>query len=345
MNFIAFLLQLLQTLFGRSVSGHQPDPDDDAIPVGPADQPPAEETADTPAPPPETVAADPITAPYPRAPTPALGFAPVPLSAPPAVDARWSLVARQVKGARNPKDARPRTPWGLLLHTTGGGVTRKAKKTGRSPVSVAIDVYLSSQNGSGGYLWGGPAYVLDHDGQLYQLAPDNVVTHHAGGPDRKHYLSGEWIKRCAKKAVDAWKSKWSSYSSPAALYPSASPNTDYIGVEMIPCGDGFGVPASPGCRFTAAQLAAVVALGRELAARHGWPPGWASTPRLLGHEDVQPLRRHTLTGCWDPGYLRPGVAYFPFDKVRADIAAPNASSQTSATGQTDPRGMAPHRPV
>lgn len=321
MNFLAFLLQLLQTLFGRSASGYQPDPDDDAIPAGPADRPPVEATDDAPAPPTESAKADAVTSPYPKTLTPALGVVVVPpVGAKPAADARWSPLARQVKGARNPRDARARTPWGLLLHTTGGGVTAKAKKTGRSPVSVAIDVYLSSQNGSGGYLWGGPAYVLDHDGTLYQLAPDNVVTHHAGGPDRKHYESGAWVKRCAAKAVAAWKAKWPTFSSPAALYPATSPNTNYIGVEMIPCGDGYGTPASPGCRFTAAQLAAVVALGLELAARHGWPSDWAATPRLLGHEDVQPLRRHTITGCWDPGYLRPGVAYFPFDQVRAELA-------------------------
>lgn len=322
MNFLVFVLHLLRAWLGRSESGYKPDPDDDAIPVGSGPAPASPEpTADVPQPPTVTVEPDPITERYPKTPTPALGVAPVLALVPePAVDARWSLVASQVRGARNPRDARPRAPWGLLLHTTGGDVTKKAKAKKRTPIAVAIDVYISSQNGSGGYLWGGPAYVLDHDGKLYQMAPDNVVTHHAGGPDRKQYTSGNWLKQIAKKASDAWKAKWPAFASPAALYPSVSPNTDYIGVEMIPCGDGFGVPASPGCRFTAAQLDAVVALGRDLAARHGWPPGWASTSRFLGHEDVQPLRRSTLAGCWDPGFLRPGVAFFPFDLVRARLA-------------------------
>ena len=44
-----------------------------------------------------------------------------------------------------------------------------------------------------------------------------------------------------------------------------------------------------------------------LRARHGWPAG-APGPRLVGHEDVQPIERCDLQGAglggWDPGARR-----------------------------------------
>lgn len=310
-HLLAFLLELLrQYLRIKPRSGALPGPEDDAIPT-PPDERPVTSAITTPLPAPSTLV---VTIPPPGVAVEVLA---------PRATGPWSPIARRVTGARNPRDAKPRTPWGLLLHTTGGGVTAKAKRTGRSPVSIAIEVYLSSQNGSGGYLWGGPHYVLDHDGVLYQIAPDDVITHHAGGPDRAHYVSGAWTKRCSAAAVEQWRLAWPEHTSPATLYPSRSPNSDFIGVEMIPVGDGYGVAAGPGLRFTQAQLDTVDKLARDCAERHQWPAGWYETSRLLGHEDVQPIRRHDRKGTWDPGYLR-AAPYFSFPAVRARLRTPPA---------------------
>ncbi len=242
----------------------------------------------------------------------------------------FSPVARRVAGVRDPKLAGKRSPWGFLLHTTGGGVTAMAKRDHKRPIDVAIAIYIASQNGSNGYKWGGPAYVCDHDGTIHQLAPDEAYTNHAGGPHRGEYLDahGAWTRGISKEGhqiseetVEQWRRRWPGKRNPYSLFPSTSPNADYVGLEMIPIGDGFGgAPMRPGLRFTLAQHDAAIALGRDLGERHGWPAGWALTGRLVGHEDVDPIERSDKRGGWDPGFLR-DAPYFDFAYVRAGINA------------------------
>lgn len=231
----------------------------------------------------------------------------------------YSALAKKVAGVRDPNNALLRVPWGLLLHTTGGGVTAKAKREGRSPIDVAIQVYIASQNGSNGYFWGGPTYVLDHDGSLYQIAPDEALTAHAGGPNRLTYLNGSWTTKVSPTVVAQWRAKWPAFKGPYHLFPATSPNNNYVGVEMIPIGDGFGgAPMAPGLRFTRAQHDAAAALGRDLGARWKWPAKWAQGNRLVGHEDVDPIERSDALGGWDPGWLR-AKPYFDFQYVRTAI--------------------------
>ena len=245
----------------------------------------------------------------------------------------YSSLARRVDGVRDPNSARTRTVWGFLLHTTGGGVTDAAKKHGRKPIDVAISTYIDSQNGSNGYLWGGPAYVIDHDGTIYQVAPDEALTAHAGSSrrdsqnrsNRERYIDGSWWKTVPQAAVDAWLKKWApdperAIHHPYGLFPSTSPNYDYVGCEMIPIGDGFGgEPMSPGLRFTRAQHDAAAKLALDVATRHKFPDGWARSSHLLGHEDVDPIERSDSGGGWDPGFLR-SEPYFDFTYVR-DVCA------------------------
>lgn len=230
----------------------------------------------------------------------------------------YSPKAIQVPAARSPsKNATKRQPWGFLIHTTGGGITALAKKTKRTPIDVALDVYINSQNGSNGYLWGGPGYVMNHDGGIYQLAPDDVLTNHCGGPNRQRYRNQSWRNIVSKTAAARWDDQWRAlgFDDPYDLFPSKSPNVDYIGLEMIPCGDGFGTPMRPGLRFTKLQHDAAIALADDCAERHGWPKGWAKTSRLVGHEDVDIIERDDAAGGWDPGWLR-AAPYFDFAYVR-----------------------------
>lgn len=232
-----------------------------------------------------------------------------------------SPLAAQVAGVRDPLRGRGRKATGFLLHTTGGGVTAQAKHTGKTPLEVAIATYIASQNGSNGYTWGGPSYVIDHDGSIHQLAPDDVMTAHAGGNHREEYLNGSWEARCSPAAVARWHAQWSpTFRNPYSLFPSTSPNIDYIGCEMIPIGDGFGGdPMAPGLRFTKAQHDAAIALARDIGQRNGFPEGWTKTSMLVGHEDVDPLNRSDAFGGWDPGWLR-AHPYFDFAYVRAELA-------------------------
>lgn len=233
----------------------------------------------------------------------------------------YSPLARRVPGVRDPLLARPRKPWGFLLHTTGGGVTAKAKRDGASPIAVAIAVYISSQNGSNGYFWGGPAYVADHEGALHQLAPDEALTAHAGGPHRGAYLDGSWVGKVSPETVAQWHRRWPGRKNPYSMFPSTSPNVDYVGLEMIPIGDGFGgEPMAPGLRFTRAQHDAAIALGHDLAQRHGWPAGWYDSGRLVCHEDVDPIERSDAHGGWDPGVMRT-LPYFDLEYVKRGLAS------------------------
>jgi hypothetical protein len=236
-------------------------------------------------------------------------------------DINLSSLAKQVPGCRSPKlDGNVRIPWGFLLHTTGRGVPEKAAKTKKKSIDIAIAIYIDSQNGSNGYKWGGPTYVMAHDGTIHQIAPDNIRTEHCGGPHRQEYLSGTWINKCSPAAVARWNAHWGPrYKSPQELFPSKSPNTDYIGCEMIPIGSGIGgEPMRKGLLFTKAQHDAAIALAKDVGERHGFPGGWAHTPRFVGHEDVQLLDRQDKGGGWDPGFLRM-KPYFDFDYVRAGL--------------------------
>lgn len=242
----------------------------------------------------------------------------------------FSPLAKQVPPATT-EHVTTRRPWGLLLHTTGRTIVEKALRAGRSPLSDELALCARSQSGElHGYKWGGPGYVLNVDGQLYQIAPDNVLTAHAGGDDRDDYIDGDWVKFCAAdpddwKAGDPmpevaarWFQRWPGVKHPYSLFPSKTPNADYVGVEMIPCIPGYGVPMGPGLLFTSAQHQACVELARDMGVRHGWPPGWAKTARFLGHEDVQPIERHDRGGGWDPGFLRV-KPYFDFAWVKARV--------------------------
>ena len=244
----------------------------------------------------------------------------------------FSSLAKRVSGVRDPnRDGVTRTPWGLAIHTTGGGVTDKARREGRRPIDVAIAEYIKSQNGSNRYPWGGPTYVMDHDGTLYQIAPDSILTHHSGGPHAADYRSGTWINQVSAATVQQWRKQWPNNQHPYTLFPGGSPNYGLVGLEMIPIGDGFGGKSMrPGLRFTTAQHNAVVALARDLAVRHRWPVGWNHTSRLLGHEDVDPIERHDAGGGWDPGWLR-AAPYFDFGYVRQRVGETPATS-SSHTG-------------
>lgn len=232
------------------------------------------------------------------------------------------LATRVTAGVRDPKLANLRKVWGFLLHTTGSGVTAQAKREHSKPIDVALKIYINYQNGAAGYFWGGPNYVIDHDGTAYQIAPDEARTEHAGSNNRMLYHTGGWVHRVSPEVVLQWQKRWPTRKHPYSMFPSVSPNIDYVGCEMIPIGDGFGgQPMGTGLRFTKAQHDTAIALGRDLACRHGWPAGWESTGRLLGHEDVDPVVRSDARGGWDPGAMR-AAPYFDFDYVKQGIAAP-----------------------
>lgn len=241
---------------------------------------------------------------------------------------------------RRTTDIVMRTPWGVALHTTGRGVAAKAKRTGRTVDEVAIEIYLASQNGSNGYPWGGPGYLIVYDGTIYQLAEDTTRTNHIGSSEKKRqiYLSGAWQKKVSRVALARWHAEWGPrYQSPQQLFPSRAPNQDLVGVEIVPIGAGLGgEPMRPGLLFTKAEHDAAVKLAIDIARRNNFPDGWywkdgdeeGPAARLVSHEDVGLLDRHDCClgvkpdkckGGYDIGWLRERPL-FDMAYVRSEIA-------------------------
>jgi N-acetylmuramoyl-L-alanine amidase len=110
-------------------------------------------------------------------------------------------------------------------------------------------------------------YVVDEDGNILQLVPEARRAWHAG--------------------VSSWEGV-------------TDINSRSIGIEMSNPGHSYGYPD-----FPEPQLAAVIALCRDLMERHRFRPD-----RVLAHSDVAPLRK------WDPGEK------FPWERLhRAGVGA------------------------
>jgi len=99
-------------------------------------------------------------------------------------------------------------------------------------------------------------YTVDEDGTVFAHVPEDCRAWHAG----LSYWAG---------ARDI--------------------NARSIGIEIVNPGHEFGYRSFPG-----PQIQAVIALSKEIIARHGIPP-----ERVLGHSDVAPARKQ------DPGELFP----------------------------------------
>jgi N-acetylmuramoyl-L-alanine amidase len=95
-------------------------------------------------------------------------------------------------------------------------------------------------------------YLIDLDGQIIQMVDEDLRAWHAG--------------------QSVWKGE-------------RDINSASIGIEIHNPGHDHGYPD-----FPAAQMAAVAALGRDIAARHSIPP-----ENVLAHSDVAPRRKR------DPG--------------------------------------------
>lgn len=199
-------------------------------------------------------------------------------------------------------------PWGLAVHTTGDGVVEKAQKEGKEPFDVALAYYKT------GFI---THYVVNYDGKITQLMPDNYKGAHIGikKEERLKFLSGAWEKDFEGTPVlELWKKRWPDFKSPQHLYPTKSPNTCYLGCEMVP----LGTPRDNGLWFTDDQHQAIIDLWNDRAAFHEWE---GKRGQLIGHEDVAAYSRWQKSGGWDPGALRLEPR-FDWDHIRAGITTP-----------------------
>jgi N-acetyl-anhydromuramyl-L-alanine amidase AmpD len=196
-----------------------------------------------------------------------------------------------------------RTVFGIAVHTTGDGIPAKAHSTGKTHLEVAHSTYAAM-----GMV--GPHYVIDPFGEVAQYAPADVVRFHSGvsADERRSFLDGHWAEdanRIPREVVAWWKARWPTKKSPSHLYPSTSPNKDYVGIELIPAGryvkdrgwvfEHGSKPGFDAQRFSVEQYYALAGLCNRLAEQYGLDLTKAGV--LVGHEDLNPYQRPG----WDPG--------------------------------------------
>lgn len=256
---------------------------------------------------------------------------------PPAPSSRSQLAvqaAKQWNAGDRPKEWQGRE-YGLIVHTTGGGLPAKARAKDKYPTVLGASVYHASHGCH--YLCGWRGL----DGDLLQLADDREQAQGVGvradDPEHDQWRSvkrgrGAWERDIPGDLVARWRRRWPGWANPLDLLPGTEmANAPYLHLEMIPCvfAEGHELvtavePMRAGLRFTQAQHDAAVALACDVADRKGWHDAaalapWWRTPRLLGHEDLTPLSRHDKHGGWDPGALRP-APYFDWVYVLDQIA-------------------------
>lgn len=204
-----------------------------------------------------------------------------------------------------------RDVFGIMVHTTGSGPPKRAwrRQNGyvsgvQSPMAVMTEIYEGMKTV-------GPHFAIDPFGGVVQYRSAKHVAHHCRMRDseRRPLLDGHWRNdrnRIEKYLVEYWDDKFPNFSTrgPAHLYPSRYPNTDYIGIEMMPCGhrlkgkwtNHWGTQPNSRLRHSQESYITLCALIAHLCKKWSIPLNFRSG-RIVGHEDINP---YTRPG-WDPG--------------------------------------------
>ena len=196
-------------------------------------------------------------------------------------------------------------PGGLCVHTTGSGIVRRAKEQQRDVRELCIEWYRPRAS---------VHYFIDYGGRIVQFMPDNWRGAHVGvsRKERRKYLSGQWEKDFRTEDVRRWHARWQGYKSPQHIYPTRSPNSFYVGVELP-----LLLEPIDGLWFTIPQHLSAAKLWRCLQRRHTWSN---RDNTLTGHEDLDAYGRWNKGGGgWDPGALR-DEPRFDWELVRTATA-------------------------
>lgn len=166
---------------------------------------------------------------------------------------------------------RARKPKGIVVHTTGRGLLEQAKKRGNGDLKKGA---LAWYAGTGMSYYG--EFIIFHDGTVVRLAPEDKMTWHSAD-----------IPASSPENLPAWwRERWPGLTGPVDILGTEHINSNSIGIDLLPTADAT---------FTAAQLSALAAVVEKLRAK--WGP-----LRVVGHEDVDPVRRGTPKP-WDPGTI------------------------------------------
>jgi hypothetical protein len=254
-------------------------------------------------------------------------------SGPPPGVSPIAVQAKKQWDAADRPDAWIGRVYGLVVHTTGGGLPASAQDKGVYHTVRAVDHYTGSHGCHYVNGWRGMAGgdLLQVANEREQAAGVGVTNPTDPAKDQRRSIDlGRFEADLPPILVRLWRARWPGRQHSLELLPGTrTANSCYVHVECVPCvyhhhgklitADG-AEPLRPGLRFTAAQHETVAALACDIARRNGWPADeqWWRTPRLVGHEDLTPITRHDRLGGWDPGWLRE-KPYFDFDAVYQTI--------------------------
>lgn len=197
--------------------------------------------------------------------------------------------------------------YGVLIHTTGGGIAKLARLKGRTIEAVTRSVY-----GNVGMSFA--HRVVMPEGWILRCADDSIIAPHCGVKawQRAALLDGTWRAHVSDEGERLWAARWPGVKSPQHLFPTSSGNDAYLGIETVQLEK---VDPETGTRFTAAQYRATARQVVAWERVHGFK---AEGTRLVTHEDVQPFERWDASGGWDPGVLRSARTY-DWDRLVLEI--------------------------
>lgn len=177
--------------------------------------------------------------------------------------------------------------------------------TGESDLIKILKFYQSPQGLC-------PHYVIATDGTAYQTAAESLVAYHAAMPANEaalyrmgwqnwsrfvwddktktaEHIGGEFV------GYRGWRQQWfdRGYQSPLDLVTKGMTNRLSIGIELQ-------TPRKPTAKlYTPEQYRTLADLLKDAGKRNGVP---LKRETVLGHSDVNPLRRCNKFGSWDPGW-------------------------------------------
>ena len=177
--------------------------------------------------------------------------------------------------------ARAMPPKAVVVHTTGWGPNRRHLENPKkyaTPLDAAIHVYTRVMEESA-------HIVIDQEGNAVRTNPDSLCAWHVGSKNHRLYNTKSWTYLRHRPKFLWWSRRW-SWGSPRDLvegwvWNNKSPNSNTIGIEVIPSLEGPRKPWSAKC----------LAKLEEILKQYDLP--------VLTHSDVDPISRSKNGVEWD----------------------------------------------
>lgn len=209
-------------------------------------------------------------------------------------------VAAPGRGYKRGKYQPRRSYSAIVVHTTGRGILKKAKRWGVSPIEAAARVYGAQMDAGAHYV------ICGLTGAAIQTCPEELAAWHVGSKGSKPYgrpnwARSTWWKRTRGKKVEWWSNRWPGFQSPHELAygelwapnakgrPSCNANT--IGIEVIPNAK------HPSGVWTNAAWIKLIQLCQDIRWRRSIH---FRRETILSHSDAHPLARTARNRPWDP---------------------------------------------